>query len=119
VVPRLGTVSPWSSKATDIARSCGLARVRRIERGVAWWLPGTTAEAAADLLHDRMTESLLRSGEEASALFERAEPAPLATVDVLGGGIDALQAANSRLGLALTSRRPSKASRAIRATRSS
>jgi phosphoribosylformylglycinamidine synthase len=102
VVPRLGTVSPWSSKATDIARSCGLARVRRIERGIAWWLGGASPKAAAELLHDRMTESVLTAPEQASRLFERAEPAPLTAVDVLGQGVDALHAANGRLGLALS-----------------
>src|SRR5690348_15373842 len=62
VVPRLGTISPWSSKATDIARNCGLAKVRRIERGTAFFLEGAKpAERAAigALLHDRMTESVL------------------------------------------------------------
>ena len=102
VVPRLGTVSPWSSKATDIARICGLARVRRIERGVAWWLAGAEPDAAADLLHDRMTESILTDAGQAARLFERTAPAPLATVDVLGHGVEALQEANGRLGLALS-----------------
>src|SRR5262245_35476907 len=105
VVPRLGTISPWSSKATDIARSCGLARVRRIERGVEWALDGVApaeALAAAALLHDRMTESVLSGPEQAARLFERAEPAPLATVAVLARGVEALLEADRALGLALS-----------------
>jgi phosphoribosylformylglycinamidine synthase len=102
VVPRLGTVSPWSSKATDIARSCGLARVRRIERGVAWWLGGAPPDRVADLLHDRMTESVLNASGEATRLFEQAAPAPLATVGVLARGTEALHEANGQLGLALS-----------------
>ncbi len=108
VLPRFGTISPWSSKATDIARNCGLDAVRRLERGVAWRLssrrPLTDAEidAAAGLLHDRMTESVVYRPEDAARLFERHEPAPLGRVDLLGGGRDALAAANGELGLALS-----------------
>jgi phosphoribosylformylglycinamidine synthase len=105
VVPRLGTTSPWSSKATDIAKSCGLARVRRIERGVAWSLDGVgqgQVLAVAGLLHDRMTESVLTDSAQASRLFERAEPAPLGSVDVLARGTEALLEADRRLGHALS-----------------
>jgi len=105
VVPRLGTISPWSSKATDIARTCGLARVRRIERGVAWTFAGIALDealGAADLLHDRMTESVLTDAAEAERLFEHAEPAPLASVEVLARGVDAVREADRRLGLALS-----------------
>jgi phosphoribosylformylglycinamidine synthase len=106
VVPRLGTISPWSSKATDIARRCGLDAVRRIERGVAWFLIGESALDAhrpqvLELLHDRMTETVLASAGEAAALFRHVEPKPLATVDVLGRGRAALEDANASLGLAL------------------
>jgi phosphoribosylformylglycinamidine synthase len=104
VVPRIGTVSPWASKATDIAWSCGLRRVRRIERGVLWTAGGVSQAqllGCADLLHDRMTESVLGRAEDAARLFERAEPAPLGTVPVLSGGVDALREADRRLGLAL------------------
>ena len=109
-VPRIGTISPWSSKATDIAVHCGLAAVRRIERGVAYWIrtrdgpalePGERA-AAAPLLHDRMTETLLDSFEAAARLFDRFQPRPLANVDLLGGGPVALERANRELGLALS-----------------
>ena len=104
VVPRLGTISPWSSKATDIARTSGLAAVRRIERGVAWTLAGIGGAEAlrcADLLHDRMTESVLTRAEDAARLFARAEPARFSRVGVLAGGRAALEAADKQLGLAL------------------
>jgi phosphoribosylformylglycinamidine synthase len=110
VVPRIGTISPWSSKATDIARHCGLEAVERIERGTAYRVatrdgkPLTAAErrAAASSLHDRMTESVLDSFDDVGRLFERIAPAPLATVAVLGGGMAALERANTALGLALS-----------------
>ena len=107
VVPRPGTISPWSSKATDIAHNCGLREVRRLERGTAWYLqlPTGLTEAARDqvraALHDRMTEAVLPSLESAGALFRVQEPAPMASVDVLGGGREALVAADTSLGLAL------------------
>ncbi len=108
VIPRPGTISPWSSKATDIAHNCGLHQVRRIERGIAWSVQATRllsiAEQAAlkPLLHDRMTEAVLTPDEDPAMLFAQAEPAPLNSVDVLGGGRAALIAANHELGLALS-----------------
>jgi phosphoribosylformylglycinamidine synthase len=108
VVPRFGTVSPWSSKATDIAHVCGLAAVRRIERGVAWFVDSTQPltdaawAAVGALVHDRMTESVLRDASEAEALFSHASPQPLRTVPMLEGGAAALEAANAELGLALS-----------------
>ncbi|MDR1854581.1 MAG: phosphoribosylformylglycinamidine synthase, partial [Azoarcus sp.] len=103
VTPRLGTISPWSSKATDIARQCGFAKVTRIERGVAYYVVASAAlPAAPAALHDRMTESVLATLDEAEALFHHYEPQPLTTVDVLGGGREALAAANVELGLALS-----------------
>ena len=96
VVPRLGTVSPWSSKATDIARNCGLARVRRIERGTAYYVDSSRPEIAA-LLHDRMTETVLESFEDAARLFEHVAPRPLQLVP-----LPELAQANVRLGLALS-----------------
>ena len=105
VSPRLGTVSPWASKATDIARNCGLP-VRRIERVTQWRLRGALAgserEAAAALLHDRMTESVLPGVQAARALFESLPPEPMAHVDVLAGGRAALERANDQWGLALS-----------------
>ncbi len=106
VTPRPGTISPWSSKATDIAHNCGLSGIERIERGVAHYLQGDLDEAdlsaAAALLHDRMTETVFRDLDEAEALFIHAEPRTYETVDVIGGGRAALEAANLALGLALS-----------------
>ena len=109
VVPRVGTVSPWASKATDIVHNCGLAKVHRIERGIAHYFAfhhGDTLDAHASvlaaLIHDRMTESVLAGLDEAEALFKTAEPAPLETIDLLLGGRAALEDANRRLGLALS-----------------
>ncbi|TXH14952.1 MAG: phosphoribosylformylglycinamidine synthase [Gammaproteobacteria bacterium] len=105
VVPRLGTISPWSSKATDIAHQCGFDKIVRIERGIAYSIDargvdGNTALAA--LLHDRMTESVLDSMQAAEALFHHYQPQPLTTVDILAGGRAALERANGELGLALS-----------------
>ncbi|MCX7150156.1 MAG: phosphoribosylformylglycinamidine synthase [Rhodocyclales bacterium] len=111
VTPRLGTISPWSSKATDIARNCGFAAVKRIERAVAYHaafhvsgIPGNVGQesALAARLHDRMTESVLASVDAAKALFHHVVPQPLTSVDLLGGGRDALVKANTELGLALS-----------------
>jgi phosphoribosylformylglycinamidine synthase len=104
-VPRLGTISPWSSKATDIARICGLDAVERLERGIAWYAEGELGEADVTallpFLHDRMTQVVLGDLAEAERLFGHAEPAPLAHVDVLSSGRDALVEADKALGLAL------------------
>jgi phosphoribosylformylglycinamidine synthase len=113
VTPRLGTVSPWASKATDIARNCGLA-VRRVERiteyrltlktgllGGKGALDGAQWQQAAALLHDRMTESVMARREDAWQLFNELAPTPMAHVDVLGGGRTALAQANTAWGLAL------------------
>ncbi len=100
VVPRIGTISPWSSKATDIARNCGLAPVSRIERGIAYRLEGGTPQdmrpALAALLHDRMTEAVLASLEEADGLFRHVPPRALGRVPLAS-----LEDANRSLGLAL------------------
>ncbi|MDY6921050.1 MAG: phosphoribosylformylglycinamidine synthase [Pseudomonadota bacterium] len=105
VVPRPGTISPWSSKATDIAHNCGLEAVQRLERGVAYYLQGELSQdqlqRAAQALHDRMVETVLPDLEAAASLFQQAPPAPLTTVDVLQGGREALVTANGELGLAL------------------
>ena len=123
VAPRLGTVSPWASKATDIAHNCGLA-IRRVERvveyriglksgliqGLVGSLTGAGAKglteaeraAVAALLHDRMTESVLASREEARHLFDEQQGAPMAHVDVLRQGRKALEDANVTFGLALS-----------------
>ncbi|HMI91398.1 MAG TPA: phosphoribosylformylglycinamidine synthase, partial [Polyangiales bacterium] len=104
VVPRIGTISPWSSKATDIAHNCGLSRLRRVERGVQYTIAGAIADERALLacLHDRMTESVLRSLAEAERSFAHSAPAPLVSVPVAQQGRAALERANRELGLALS-----------------
>lgn len=105
VVPRFGTISPWSSKATDIAHNCGLQKIKRVERGVVYYVAGSldavARQVVLSVVHDRMTEAVLADVNEAAPLFERADPKPLASVDILAGGRDALVEANQRLGLAL------------------
>jgi phosphoribosylformylglycinamidine synthase len=109
VVPRPGTISPWSSKATDIARICGLDKVRRLERGTRFFLRTRNGDRLRDgeverllpLLHDRMTQAVLLDTKEARKLFAQAEPAPVQTIDVMEGGRTKLEAANRDLGLAL------------------
>ena len=112
VTPRFGTVSPWASKATDIAHNCGIP-VKRIERITEFELSfksqllgkaalaNSQRERIAGLLHDRMTESVMFERAGASGLFTELHGAPLQTIDVLAGGKAALEAANSTFGLAL------------------
>ncbi|HEY9279406.1 MAG TPA: phosphoribosylformylglycinamidine synthase [Eoetvoesiella sp.] len=114
VIPRLGTVSPWASKASDIAHNCGLSAVRRIERGIRYTISPSrgllgahkidAAQLAkiADVLHDRMTETVVDSGFDGAALFASLPGKPIQTVDVLGQGQAALLEANRNLGLALS-----------------
>ncbi|HYJ18429.1 MAG TPA: phosphoribosylformylglycinamidine synthase, partial [Burkholderiales bacterium] len=110
VVPRIGTISPWASKATDIAHSCGLGAVDRIERGVAYHVvlrkagtfPDADRGALLPLIHDRMTETVLGSLDEAAGLFHQVRPKPLSTIDLLAGGRAALAKANREMGLALS-----------------
>ena len=114
VAPRLGTVSPWASKASDIAHNCGLA-IRRVERVTEYRLTlksgllgghkalaADELAAAAALLHDRMTESVLPAREHAAHLFDEQPGKPMEHVDVLGRGRDALVRANTDFGLALS-----------------
>ena len=112
VSPRFGTVSPWASKATDIAHNCGLA-VRRVERVMEYrvtlkagllskpTLSDAQLAQIGALLHDRMTESVMFERTAALGLFTELQPAPMAHVDVLQGGKAALEAANTQFGLAL------------------
>ncbi|MBK9440698.1 MAG: phosphoribosylformylglycinamidine synthase [Comamonadaceae bacterium] len=112
VTPRFGTVSPWASKATDIAHNCGLA-LHRVERVVEYritlksgllskpTLSPTQLAQIGDLLHDRMTESVMFARDQALNLFTELHPAPMAHVDVLAGGRAALVVANTEFGLAL------------------
>ena len=114
VAPRLGTVSPWASKATDIAHNCGLA-IKRVERVTEYRLTLKTGllcvtkplvadelRGCAALLHDRMTESVLATREDAHRLFDVQPAEPMAHVDVLGAGRAALDSANAEFGLALS-----------------
>ena len=110
VVPRLGTISPWSTKATDIVRRCGLLQVLRIERGIEWKL-STTAGAViqvtatsvcGQLLYDPMVESLINKPPELARVFSVAEPGSLRFVDVLGSGRESLVEVNEKWGLALS-----------------
>ncbi|CDG83038.1 phosphoribosylformylglycinamidine synthase [Janthinobacterium agaricidamnosum] len=119
VIPRFGTISPWASKATDIAHNCGMAHIKRVERGIAFRinlkagilgssigaarkLSDSQAREVADLLHDRMTESVLRNADQAADLFRTLEARPLESIDVLGAGKGALEKANIELGLAMS-----------------
>lgn len=106
VTPRPGTISPWSSKATDIAHNCGLKQVKRLERGLAYYvesdtLSGEQLKSLKALLHDRMMEVVLDSFEAADMLFARTEPKPFVSVNILGEGRRALEIANREMGLAL------------------
>lgn len=108
VVPRHGTQSPWSSKATDIAHACGFDEVRRIERGICYAIETDSPLGAGDcrslgaLLQDRMTESLLLDANDAAGLFAVQAPAPLKSVPLKAQGKAALMEANAALGLALS-----------------
>lgn len=115
VIPRFGTISPWASKATDIAHNCGMADIHRIERGIVYVvhlksgllggakkLSDDSIAAVQALLHDRMTEMVLRSADEAAGLFGELDAKPLAFIDLIQGGKDALVNANTELGLALS-----------------
>ena len=107
VVPRPGTISPWSSKATDIAHNCGLQDVLRIERGTAYYIESSAAlseqqiKDLGDLLHDRMVETVFTDLQQAQTLFVQHQPKPLTEVDIMAGGVKALKEANISLGLAL------------------
>jgi len=102
VVPRPGTISPWSSKATDIAHNSGLSAVKRIERGIAYYVRGEseTSERIDAIIHDRMTETVLPDFKSAKELFETHKPKEFSRVDI-SLGKHALVEANHTLGLAL------------------
>lgn len=107
VTPRTGTISPWSSKATDIIHNCGLKSVNRVERAIEYGfdgLNGTQLQNTQMLshLHDRMTESASLRAPHASDLFAMQQPEALTRIDLLAGGRDALVDANQTLGLALS-----------------
>ena len=107
VLPRPGTLSPWSSKATDIARNCGLGAIARLERGIVYRIEGLPAgdvglrRAVAAEIHDRMVECVMDSLDGAEQLFTHAPPRPLNHIDILGGGREELARANRAFGFAL------------------
>ncbi|GGC92429.1 phosphoribosylformylglycinamidine synthase [Undibacterium terreum] len=115
VIPRFGTISPWASKASDIAHNCGMSHIKRIERGISYAVQLKTGllggakklseearQAVAAILHDRMTEMVLPNKDSAGGLFKELDAKPLESIDVLGGGKSALVSANADLGLALS-----------------
>lgn len=105
ITPRPGTISPWSSKATDITHTCGLPQIKRIEKGVAYFLKGINSDQLdvfIPALYDRMTSVAWTDLTQINALFEQHSPRNLRTVDVLKGGRGALVKANKDLGLALS-----------------
>ena len=105
LTPRPGTISPWASKATDIAHNCGLKQVHRVERGITYYVEGDlSAEQLTQvtaLLHDRMTEATHSKLEDAAQLFRSDAPRQMSSVDILGGGREALAVANIEQGFAL------------------
>jgi len=105
VVPRLGTISPWSSKATDITKTCGVKSLNRVERGIVYFFKGTQkvdADKIKSILHDKMMEQVFSDFNFLDGLFSHQSPAPYKTIDVMGQGKSALVKANSELGLALS-----------------
>ena len=110
VIPRIGTISPWASRATDIANNCGLSDLLRLERGIAFYvttqngfaLNAQEKAALKVLIHDRMTETVVSNLNDAQKLYHNAQPTPLSYIDILNGGKAALESANNELGLALS-----------------
>ncbi len=106
VTPRKGTISPWSTKATDIFRNCSLTTIARVERGIRYRVlvsgsdtPVRLSPACLGALHDRMTEGVYESIDD---LFDAGEPSPGRTYDVLAKGVEAVREANEELGLAIS-----------------
>ena len=101
VTPRKGTISPWSSKATDIFRNCGIKTIRRVEKGIAFWLDPKVEAPGPKLncLYDKMTEGVYTSLDD---IFDVADPKPGRTYDVLGKGVEAIREANAEIGLAIS-----------------
>ena len=108
ILPRIGTISPWSTKATDIAKNAGLARIKRIERGIAWYVQSDSVLTEQELselsikLHDPMVESVVYDFSAAEQLFVEQSPQPLTEVKLLENGKSALEQANQDMGLALS-----------------
>ncbi len=110
VIPRSGTISPWSSKSTDIAKNAGLKKIKRLERGVQWYfrtennqpIDDQTLLQIAPLIHDQMTETVLTDPDQAHHLFDQTEPGLIVHVDMIKNGRSALSVANTEMGLALS-----------------
>ncbi|MDD2834053.1 MAG: phosphoribosylformylglycinamidine synthase [Methylotenera sp.] len=110
VLPRVGTISPWASRATDIVKHCGLPEIQRVERGIAYYVQTKNGEVLTEnerqlllpLIHDRMTESVFGDMQDAAKLYHTDTPRPLSSVDILVGGKAALNQANHEMGLALS-----------------
>ncbi len=110
VIPRIGTISPWASRATDIANNCGLKNVLRIERGIVYYVTTKNGQALSEtekaafraVIHDRMTEAVVYALQDAEKLYHHADPKPLNSIDIIQGGKAALEAANDDMGLALS-----------------
>ncbi len=106
ITPRIGTQSPWSTKATDIVHRCGFSAVSRVERAQAFVISTDLSEVERELLasqlHDRMTQSVFTSSESAMFLFQQGKPSPLKKIELLNQGKQALEKANAELGLALS-----------------
>jgi len=109
VLPRAGTLSPWSSKASDILHNCGLSEIARVERGMMIDITVSDCEwseherkLVSPLLYDRMVERLMLNIDDADDVFCDEKPRPLTTIDVLGAGFQALAQANQDMGLALS-----------------
>ena len=103
VVPRLGTISPWSSKATEILQRCGFTDIERVERGIIYRLSGeqSVPQDSHEILHDRMTESLITDLSNIDAIFNQTSPQTMSDLKVLERGVDALREVDAMLGLAL------------------
>jgi len=110
VIPRIGTISPWASRATDIANNCGLDSLLRLERGVAYYVRTNNGKALSQqeraaftaAIQDRMTETVVNDLQGAEKLYHHADPKPLSSIDILDGGKAALETANNDMGLALS-----------------
>ncbi|MGY8873907.1 MAG: phosphoribosylformylglycinamidine synthase [Gammaproteobacteria bacterium] len=106
VIPRIGTISPWSSKATDIFKLCSLHEIRRIERGIIYHfsrkIKTEELEAILSYVMDRMTESHLKDISDSSLLFDKLKPNSYRSIDILKEGKSAIIKANIELGLALS-----------------
>ena len=102
VIPRPGTISPWASKATDIAHNCGLTDVLRVERGIGWMVDGELSRQARTVFFDRMTETVIEDHQQAQRLFNTEAPSSLKAVDVLQGGVEQLRRDNQLYGFALS-----------------